>query len=443
MGVAKLKESGDYDDATTQAVAAFQEKAGIGYSSGNWDATTAAAINQIIKSPKSIITIPSTGAKYQVTKAEMEQLKGAAFPKAAKAIEQNYVNMANEAKNYWDAHDKCRKTNWFWGNAIELATGAKFPDASVIDNAVKAANSMKVDAGQGKLNPKMLESRSAPIRNAFAAMDQYRETMFDGGEKLAQNCQTIADGCVIVLEISAAVATGGASWQIQVGVAAGLGGYKELLVQVSQASTDPKVTIDSAALSVFKAALIDGSVEFIMKGNGKGLENVAEKIAEDACKQAALSGSKVAIKQYLIKAIAAGSAKIAEEVVKGMGKLLTDPKAKLTPDDFVKASVEVVVKAFAVGIIGPSADKWMKTPSTKIDPKLFDKILGDVKFDKALASGLKKAIEAAAGGAVKKTLDGWDPKKDPGTFDDEVQKAIVNDKNVQAAAKKAAAETTK
>ena len=40
IGVAKLDENGDYDDATTRAVAVFQQKANIGYSSGKWDATT-------------------------------------------------------------------------------------------------------------------------------------------------------------------------------------------------------------------------------------------------------------------------------------------------------------------------------------------------------------------------------------------------------------------
>ncbi|MDP6469240.1 MAG: peptidoglycan-binding domain-containing protein, partial [Pirellulaceae bacterium] len=108
LGKGTVKETGSYDEATTRAVAEMQKTLGLAQT-GTADDKTLNAVKEAME-PRTQVTVK--GKTAWVTKSQLAQLKSKANAKAAGAV-QGYVNMANETKLLWDAHDKNRKDNWF------------------------------------------------------------------------------------------------------------------------------------------------------------------------------------------------------------------------------------------------------------------------------------------------------------------------------------------
>jgi peptidoglycan hydrolase-like protein with peptidoglycan-binding domain len=431
LGKGTVKETGSYDEATTRAVAEMQKTLGLAQT-GTADDKTLNAVKEAME-PRTQVTVK--GKTAWVTKSQLAQLKSKANAKAAGAV-QGYVNMANETKLLWDAHDKNRKDNWFISGAVDLATGSSFPSKGVIDKATSAANTLKSAAASGTLKPNALGSQSAPIRQACAAIDQYRSELYSGGAELINQLQDIQDACVTTLQITSAIATGGASWQIQVGVAAGMGAYEAVLGEIDKASHDHKQTAGSAAMSVIKGAAVDGAIAYIMKGQGKGLGNWADDVAEQAIKDTAGSGAKGVLKEYAVRAVNGGGQKLVEDGLKGITSL-NDPKSPRKPMEFVKAAAKSFGKGAGLGVLGKATDKFGAAASKHFTAADF-KGLGDVKFDKALADGGKAAIDKAGSAAVKKVLSKWDVKKNHASFEKEVKMCILKDPGVNKWIKKAA-----
>ena len=262
----KLPVDGAYDESTKAAVADLQGKMDIGYSSGIVDDKTLKAMADAeIKRTRVVIK----DKEYWVTKEQWMTLRAAAGAQAGDVVK-TYVSMANEAKMYWEAHDKARRDNWFWSEVVDVAVGTKFPDKGMIDRAIRAADKMESDARACKLKDTDLSNASAPIREAFAAMDQYREELFGGGEELVKNLQIIQGGCVLTLQVAAAVATGGASWEIQVGVSAGVAAYEQALKEVDTASKTANYDVGSGVARTFLSGIADGTVGLILKGGNLG-----------------------------------------------------------------------------------------------------------------------------------------------------------------------------
>lgn len=431
LGKGTVKVTGSYDEATTMAVAEMQKKLGV-TQTGTADDKTLNAVKDAMVLRKQV-TVNSKIAF--VTKDQLDQLQSKANAKAAKSI-QGYVNMANEAMGLWEAHEQTRKANWFMSSVVDFATKATFPSKTLMAKGVSAASAMQSAASSGSLDPGSIGSKSKPIREAFAAMDKYRSETFGGGGELINQLQNIQSACETTLKITSAIATGGATWQIQVGVAAGMGAYDAVLSEIDKASHDHKQTAGSAAMSVLKGAAVDGAIAYIMKGQGDGLGNWADDVAEEAIKSTAGSGAKGVLKEYAIKAINGGGQKLVEDGLKGMTNL-NDPKSPKKPKEFVVAAAKSFGAGAGLAVLGKATDKFGAAASKHFTAADF-KGLGNVKFDKALADGGKAAINKAGSAAVKKVLSKWDVKKNHASFEKEVKMCILKDPGVNMWIKKAA-----
>jgi len=422
----KLPENGALDEATLKAINDMQGKLGARSMSADVDPAFLEEMKEAAI-PRTKIVV--NGIEAWVTKGQLELFRKKNGERAGDAVTP-LVSMANEVKSLWDAHESTRKANWFWSTAIEASTGATFPSSGQISSAVNAAKSLEKAARAGILFPAQLTSGSKVIREAYAAMDQYREELFDGGDELVRQLETIRDGCVVVLQVTAALATGGASWQVQVGVSAGVAAYEQVLKEVDKASKDGSYSVESGVVNVFMAAIVDGTVGLILKGGKLG--PFMDKVADKAVKEA---GSAV-LKKFISKAVNGGAQQMIEDGIKGLPGL-SDPKKKFTFEDFVKAATESFVKGAGLKILGPVCEKYGKGVGKQFSAKDFEGLGKKINLDKAGEEAVKKTIENVAPAILQKVADGWDPKKDPGKFETEVRKEILSDPKVIKAAQDA------
>jgi hypothetical protein len=417
----KIKTDGTYDDATADAINDLRGKIGLKGSAKEVDGEMWKAMHHALE-PRTLVIV--NGKEAWVTKAQFAQLQKLAAERALAAV-QPLVSMANEAKMLWDAHNKARSDNWFWSSAVDVAVGTKFPPAGKMDAAVKAAKGLEMQAKAGKLTPAMLNSYSATIRQAFADMDQYREELFGGGEELCKNLKIIQDGAVIVLQVTAAIATGGASWKVQVAVSAGVAAYEATLEEVNKASVDGSYSVETGVVNVFLAGAVDGTVGLILKGGKVGpfMDKVAKKAIEE--------GGSTMLRKFVVNAINGGAQQMIEDGIKGL-KGLTDPKKKFTMDDFVDAAVQSFVKGAGLKQLGKVCENMGKKGAKWLNPSHLGRF-GKQKLNKAGEEGVKKAIDVVMGAAIADVADGWDPKKKPDDFEQAIIDRVLKDPKVRAA----------
>lgn len=422
----KIKATGEMDDATAEAVNDLKSKIGIANTSPDVDGTTLAAIKEAAI-PRTKIVV--NGKEAWVTKSQLATLKAKANQRAGDAVKA-YVDMANQAKGLWVEHNRVRKANWFWSSAVDVATGTTFPAQQTMDAAVRAAKALETQARAGTLTPAGLASGSAPIRTAYAAMDQYQEELFGGGAALVRNLETIRDGCVTTLQVSAAVATGGASWQVQVGVSAGVAAYDAVLKEVDTASKTANYSVGKGVANVFMAAVVDGTVGLLMKGGKLGpfLDKVADKAVEQA-------GSKI-LRKYVIKAANGAAQQMIEDGIKGL-QGLANPKKKFTFDDFVKAAAESFVKGAGLKILGPVCEKYGKKAGKHFSIDDFKGLGKNIDLDKAGEAYVQQAIDKIGTAVVEGVLSKRSIKQPANSFEADVRKAILADSRVKRAALKA------
>jgi peptidoglycan hydrolase-like protein with peptidoglycan-binding domain len=417
----KIPVNGAYDDATAKALEDMCTKLKVQADPMKVDGKMWEALNYASEPRTKVIV---NGKEAWVTKAQFAQLQKLASERAVAAV-QPLINMANEAKMLWDAHNQARDANWFWSSAVDIAVGTKFPSAGKMDAAVKAAKGMEMQAKAGKLTPAMLNSYSATIRQAFADMDQYREELFGGGEELCKNLKIIQDGAVIVLQVTAAVATGGASWQVQVAVSAGVAAYEATLDEVNKASVDGSYSIETGVVNVFLAAAVDGTVGLILKGGKLGpfMDKVAKKATEEA-------GTTV-LKKFIVNSLNGGAQQMIEDGIKGL-KGLTDPKKKFGMDDFVDAAVQSFVKGAGLKQLGSICTELGKKGAKWLNPADLGRF-GKQKLNKAGEEGVKKVADVLMGAAIADVADGWDPKKKPSDFEQTIIDRVMKDPKLKAA----------
>ncbi|MFK7838676.1 MAG: hypothetical protein AB8B60_20935 [Sulfitobacter sp.] len=422
----KVKATGEMDDATVQAVNDLKGKIGIQNSSRDVNNATLLAIEDAAI-PRTLVEV--NGKKAWVTPNQLRQLKAKAGAQAAAAI-QPYVSMANEVKILWKAHETARKDNWFWSTAVDFATKAKFPSKGEIGGAVMAAKKMQKDAKNLTLDPAQLSTQSKPIRDAFAAMDQYRETVFGGGKELVKNLTIIRDTAAATLSITAGIATAGASWQVQVGVGAGVAAYDQTLKEVDRASTTANYSVGGGVSRVFVTAAVDGTIGLLMKGGKLGdyLDDVAKKAVEKY-------GSKLLL-QYAIKAANGGVQSVIENSLKRISGFGTTGK-KLDFDALVNGVIDDFIKGAGLKILGPLSKKYAKGAGAHFDLKDF-KGLGKIDLDKTGEEAVKTVISAVAPTVFKATLEPFKPGPSPKDFEPKLRKAILAHPKVKAALKKAA-----
>lgn len=421
----KLDVTGTYDDATANAVNDLRGRLGLPASTKGVDDEMQRAMKEALI-PRTRVIV--NGKEAWVTREQYMTLRKVAGQRAAEAV-RPYLEMAAQARTLWESHKKARDDNWFWSKAVDAATGAKFPDAGTIAAAVRAAQDLESDARNLRLDPKDIGRRSAPIRQAFADMDQYQEEIFGGGEQLVKHLETIRDGCVLTLQVTSAVATGGASWQIQVGVSAGVAAYEQVLKEVDTASKTASYRIDTGVANVFLSGLLDGTVGLILKGGSLG--SYLDDVAKEACGKA----GRGLLQQWAIKAANGGGQQMIKDGIKGLQGLM-DPKKKWTYEDFVKAGAESFAKGAGLKILGPVIEKFGDGASKYFKPEHF-KHLGEIDFKKPGAEGLKKLLDKKGPDVVKAVLGWWSPDDDPSKIEDALRAEMLKDPAIAKAVKEA------
>ncbi|GHF57325.1 peptidoglycan-binding domain-containing protein [Seohaeicola zhoushanensis] len=417
---------GSMDDRTMKAVNDLSGRIGYNSSLKTVDAGFLKALAAFEK--KKFHKIKLCGTLYVVDDEELEKLKKAFAPHAEKSI-QPYVSMAEEVQSLWKAHDDTRSDNWFWSTVIEKAAGISFPPKSVADGALKSAENLKSAARNLRLTKSLYATETNNIRKAFATIDQYRDELFIGAEGLVVQLQAIEQSCVVTLEISAALATGGASVQAQIALSMAVAGYAQALKEVETASVQANYKVIDGLGRIAFSAGIDGVCNMILKGP-KG------KAVLDGIEKAALKEASPMLKTYIVKGIRGGGEKMIEDGIKGLGSLLTDPSKKLTLEEVIKAAVASFVTGMSVGILDKTAAKWGKSASKNFYAKDFEVFGKNVELDKAGEEAIKKTIEKVAGGIAESVISNWDPKKDANKAYDAIKAAVLGDSRVKATAKK-------
>src|SRR5207249_2000597 len=195
-----VAETGEFDENTAGAVARFQATASLPQSGAVDDAT----LKALFWAAKDKREIKYNGKSYYIGYPDEYNLLSAKLIKKAEAQTTYYLNMAKGVRGMWDAHRDARNNNKFFAFIVDEATGVKFPAESVITAAENGAKSI---VGAAKSNDykafqDALESGSKAIRQANADMNQYRDELYSGSEKLIEELNDIKEGCVVTLEIS-------------------------------------------------------------------------------------------------------------------------------------------------------------------------------------------------------------------------------------------------
>ncbi|MFD2857413.1 peptidoglycan-binding protein [Seohaeicola zhoushanensis] len=416
---------GSMDDRTMKAVNDLSGRIGYNSSLKTVDAGFLKALAAFEK--KKFHKIKLCGTLYVVDDEELEKLKKAFAP---------MLRNRSSPMSRWPK--RCsRSGRRMTTPAATTGSGplsSKRPPASaspksVADGALKSAENLKSAARNLRLTKSLYATETNNIRKAFATIDQYRDELFIGAEGLVVQLQAIEQSCVVTLEISAALATGGASVQAQIALSMAVAGYAQALKEVETASVQANYKVIDGLGRIAFSAGIDGVCNMILKGP-KG------KAVLDGIEKAALKEASPMLKTYIVKGIRGGGEKMIEDGIKGLGSLLTDPSKKLTLEEVIKAAVASFVTGMSVGILDKTAAKWGKSASKNFYAKDFEVFGKNVELDKAGEEAIKKTIEKVAGGIAESVISNWDPKKDANKAYDAIKAAVLGDSRVKATAKK-------
>ena len=422
-----IPEDGTFGDEMARQVNDLSGKIGYNADVKSIDPRFMAACKEALE-PRGMVDI--NGMKTLVNRAQFAKLQAAAGAKAGDQV-QKYVSMAEEAKMYWDAHQQARDNNWLWSSVVEGATGAKFPSPAVMNAALSEAKAFERDARACKLSDKDIGPRTEKIRQAFADISQYREELFAGGDQLVKNLETIQTGCIITLQVTGALLTGGMSWQVQVGVSTGLATYEAVLGEVNKASKEGSYSIEKGVARVFLSAVVEAAVGRIIKGHNLGgfMDDVAKKAVEEA-------GSKW-LKKFAVNALNGAAQQMIEDGIKALPGL-ADPEKKFDMKDFVTAAAMSFVKGAGLKVLGPVCDKYGKSAGKLFSKKDLEGIAKGANLDKAGEEAIKKAIDQIAPRIVQDKIDNWDPAKSPDKLEEEIRRTILDDNTVRREAQEAA-----
>lgn len=402
-----VAESGTFDEATTAAVKKFQADVKV-RPTGIVDGNTMKLLQNPPKEKAYLLKV--NGKEVYLSEADWKAFCKELCQKAAPTVD-GYRNRAEEARNLWNAHKSARDGAWFLvPEMVDLWGDSKFPPEKVIAAAESAVAAMK--AAMAKGDPVALRASidkgSGDVETAIIQVKNYRDNMYAGGEALIKDLNTLKDGCVLTLEVSAAVATGGSSVWVTGAVMAGLGSYKEVLVQIDKAGTKPGSfsTVDAVG-NVLVAGAVEGVVNALLHDasfGGKLTQGIASKMSGTAAKKL----GKDVVGKIVEKTVKNGLDKGIETTIKKFVEAFK-PGSKVTMDDAVKEIAAEAAKGAAFGVAFGKCDDQIegigKNYSKYFSSKDF-KGLGDVDINKALSKGGEKAFESALDRAVKVVVPG-------------------------------------
>lgn len=390
----RVAENGEFDSNLTQAVKAFQSD-NKARPTGIVDGGTM----KLLQHPptKTVYQIEYKGKTYAIEKADWAGFQKE-FCKLLEPTVQAYENRAEEARSLWSAHSKVRKDTFFLFPVMVDAWGsATFPAESTISAGDAAAKAMRsaLASGDAKGLAAAVKGGGAAVVKSITAVKEYRDNFYAGGEKLIQDLERVRDGCVLVLEVGAAIGTAGSSTAVTAGVMAGLGSYKELLNQVGKADS-PKFNATDAFGQVVLMGAVEGTVSAVLRDKGTAArisKALAEKAGATVLKR---FGTDVAAKMAE-GAVKGGLSKALETSVKEVVKSL-DPSEKMTAEKAATDIAAEVLKGAVAGAVFGGIDKQVGKFTSSYAKSLAGvkfKGLGEVDIKKALDKGAEKFVDQA------------------------------------------------
>lgn len=436
LGRGSVKETGTFDEVTQAKVAELQKKLKFGYTSGVPDKKTLDAIDDAMI-PRAPLRI--NNKVYWVTSEEYYKVMTAISNKSVEAV-RPYLSMAESFISLWEANDRARKDNKLFSTIVDGVTGANFPSAQTAAKVRAAAKTILTGAQTLTLTPAALAKEDAVIRQAFADMDQYRDEIHVGGEKLVVYLQGLKEACVITLKIAIAVKTAPMSFAAQVGGGAAGGAYEALLNEIEGASTKSSVDFGDAAFNIVKASTIDAVVTAVMKGNAKSMEKIVEKCCRLAAEKAVAKVGQEAVMKYLEKAIATSAKNVIETALKAMLEFKFMDK-QLKEGEVKDKIIETMLAGLGAGALGKyvdarTGDKILSSIKVKDVAKALGVTDVPKQLEEAITSGIKEAGPAIVLGLVS-ALSNPAEAKNEGALDKKAIAGIAKNGKIQAALKTA------
>jgi hypothetical protein len=391
-----VRESGSFDDSTTEAVRTFQKDMKI-RQSGIVDATT---MKLLIKPPQEKAhQVNFNGQKLVLSREQYAELLKAAARTAAPTVK-GYARKAQEARNLWNDLDKVRKDTFFFQRGVvDLVSKKPFPNESLIRDAESAVSQMQSALNSNDIEVLLscLKDGSHRVAAASIAIAEYQDAFFTGGDQIVKTLTIVRDGSKITMSVLAAVASGGASIQATAAIMASEGAFDSMLGQIEKAGNDPKFSIVDGIGNVLTDGAIAGFLGALMHNKEfvSGLtKSLAEKIGQKVLKKygSALAGkmAEKIVKNMLDGGIKATIKKLIESI---------KPGSKITVEEAIEEIVKEMLTAGALGAVIANIEDGMESFSQNM-AKYFAKSkmfagLGDVDPVKAFAAGGEAIIEEA------------------------------------------------
>lgn len=432
----KVRVTGTYDEATQAAVDEVASRLNLkGGASGRVDAALIKAIAAAAE-PRVVVTV--MGRTYHVTQKEYAVVMAAA-QKKARAIARPWLDLAHKAQVALDAHRRVRDANSIGTALLDQVVQAKFPDEGMVRAATAAAAriegamaSLTIDAGQ-------VAGMAQPIRDLLDRLDQYATDTTLGGPKLIESFGKIAEGSVLGMKLLGELAAAGKTGPVPVAIAAGVGGYEQLLKEISGVE-GASATAGGAIGNIAKAAVVEGMVKLVMKGGAKGVGQVLD----DAVKEAARSYSSKALVAYGMKAANGGAQKVIEEAIKAaLGEGDLAKAAAKSPEDLKAAVVKAYVDGLSMGALGHLSRVYARGKVWAACRREVEKTAKDFKLNvkDGWEDAVKKVVESVGANVYEDVVGGLTPKEglDTGKVEKEINAQIARHPEVVAALKKAGA----
>ncbi len=388
-----LEVDGKMGDKTASAIKLLQAKAKI-KQTGEIDDATAVVVARVIKTGKiekeeERLYYNIGGKLVGLTKKEHAAVTKNLISQLRSGPLLEMRNAVSAAEILWDHFHKLNKDQWFVSWCIETTSGADLPKRSVINNAKNAYKQMDalVKSGNFKAFTAAYPQAEKITNNAIEVMRAYRTKMIDGGGSWVTGLKFTKAASFTFVGVFSAPVTGAALGTGALASAV-IGGAAVAVTQSSAgelghwAAGTPNWTLGNAVSNI----LIDGGVGAILgvfaKGGTGGTHIFEAAVTKLGPKIAADQGfkilSKEGVKRLSVYLLTEGGKGTLTGVVKDAGKAVKgDPK--LTGEKFIDNMMGNFVKGMALGPLGKVLGNYGagKVPSS-IQNKIWMQALKEV-----------------------------------------------------------------
>ena len=424
---APVPESGEFDEATKDAVRAFQKRAGAGVD-GIVGSETAGALAKLVgasangfakafgaaeaQATEEMVTITLKGQKGTMTTTEFEEFQKQAV-EAIRGIIRPARMQAVNARTLWDHFNEMNIDQSVVAFCISI-TGPKLPDIGLIVDAESAVAILE-SALKGTDFDKIadaVQKLPEPVAKAAKAMWQYQKDVTGSTENWVFGLEITRD---ISFEVAKAIAkfeSGGnpaASKAIDTAGEA----IKSIAGEVGKGVAGTSGGLSDAAKNVARDTAIAGIMSLLMGEGSKGKafvehmeKGLVEKMAKGSCQWLA---SRPALQKFIAAWITKYLSANASNIAKESMKFFT---SKMTFDQLEENILKGLVTSFPLAGLDSWVDqKFAKSTLEKMKKfPSYMKLMKDMKItadqEKVALDILKK--ELISGGSsklVEKSLD--------------------------------------